>query len=72
MAYRAVGPFSFLCLGCFQKPLSLVRRSGVILVHNMNRRMADPASVKAITTNSGLETLFLLVRGGMRVTLKKR
>lgn len=59
-------------LDYLQKLLPLVRPGGLILAHNMNPRMADPEFVKAITTNSDLETLFYLEGGGMSVTLKKR
>jgi len=55
------------------KLLPLVRPGGLVLAHNMTPRMADPAYLKAITTNPALETLFLHKEGaGMAVTLKKR
>ena len=38
----------------------------------MNPRMADPAFLKAITTNPDVDTLFYLEGGGMSVSLKKR
>jgi hypothetical protein len=34
--------------------------------------MANPAFLKAITTDPGVETLFYTPGGGMSVTLKKR
>lgn len=49
--------------------LPLLRPGGVILAHNINPRMADPAYMEAITTNPELETV---VRGGMAITLKKK
>ncbi|MHB1036820.1 MAG: O-methyltransferase [Pirellulales bacterium] len=59
-------------LDYLQKVLPLVRPGGLILAHNMNPRMANPAFVKAITTNAELETLFYSDGGGVSVTLKKR
>ena len=59
-------------LDYLQKTLPLVRPGGVILAHNMNPRMADPAFLKAITTDPALETIFFMEGGGMSVTLKKR
>jgi len=38
----------------------------------MTPGMANPAFLKAITTNPDVETLFYLQGGGMSVTLKKR
>ncbi len=56
-----------------EKLLPQVRPGGLIVAHNMTRRMADPSYVKAITTNPELETLFLhMDRAGVGVTLKKR
>ena len=56
-----------------EKLLPLVRPGGLIIAHNMNKRMADPKYVKAITTNPDLETLILLREGaGVGVTMKKR
>jgi predicted O-methyltransferase YrrM len=49
--------------------LPLLRPGGVILAHNINPRMADPAFMTAITTNPNLETV---VRGGMSITVKKK
>jgi predicted O-methyltransferase YrrM len=48
--------------------LPLLRTNGLVLAHNINPQMADPAFMKAITTNPKLETV---VRGGMSITLKK-
>jgi caffeoyl-CoA O-methyltransferase len=56
-----------------KKLLPLVRPGGLIVAHNIDGRMADPAYIKAITTNPGLETSFLNVGGsGISLTLKKR
>ncbi len=53
--------------------LPLVRPGGLVVAHNMDRRMADPAYVKAITTNPELETVFVNVDGsGISISLKKR
>ncbi len=56
------------------KLLPLLRPGGLVLAHNMNPRMADPKYVEAITSNPGLETIFLNKSffGGVGVTLKKR
>ncbi|MHC4205683.1 MAG: O-methyltransferase [Planctomycetota bacterium] len=51
------------------KLLPLVRPGGLVLAHNINPRMADPNYMKAITTNTDLETI---VRSGMSITLKKK
>ena len=48
--------------------LPKLRKGGVIMAHNLNPRMADPAFMRAITTDPTLETD---VRGGMSITLKK-
>jgi predicted O-methyltransferase YrrM len=50
------------------KLMPLLRPGGLVLAHNINQRMADPAFMKAITTDPNLETV---VRGGMSITLKK-
>ncbi len=56
-----------------EKLVPLLRPGGLIIAHNMNSRQADPAYVKAITTNPDFETLFLLPEGtGVSVTMKKR
>jgi predicted O-methyltransferase YrrM len=55
------------------KLLPLVRPGGLIIAHNIDARMADPGYIKAITTNPGLESLFLNLGGsGISVTMKKR
>jgi len=55
------------------KLLPLVRPGGLIVAHNIDARMADPGYIKAITTNPGLETLFVNLGGsGISVTMKKR
>jgi predicted O-methyltransferase YrrM len=51
------------------KLLPLVRPGGLIVGHNINARQADPAFMKAITTNPALETV---VRSGVSLTLKKK
>ena len=55
-----------------QKLLSLLRPGGLIVAHNINRGMADPAFIKAITAEPKLETLFVSFGGGMSITMKKR
>jgi caffeoyl-CoA O-methyltransferase len=56
-----------------QKLLPIVRPGGLILSHNMNRPAPHPEFIKAITNDSGLETLFLNMHSaGMGVSLKKR
>jgi predicted O-methyltransferase YrrM len=56
------------------KLLPLLRPGGLVLAHNMDPRMADPKYVEAITSNPGLETIFLnkSMFGGVGVTLKKQ
>ena len=55
------------------KLLPLVRPGGLIVAHNMVRPAPDPAYLEAITTNPGLETVFLNMHAaGVGVTLKKR
>ncbi len=55
------------------KLLPLVRPGGLIIAHNMTPRMADPAYIKAITSDPRLETIFLNMQAaGVGVTLKKR
>lgn len=51
------------------KLLPLLRPGGVVLAHNINPRMADPAFMKRITEDPNLETV---VRGGMSISLKKK
>lgn len=53
--------------------LPLVRPGGLIVAHNINTQMADPAFIQAITTNPALDTTFLSIRGsGISLSLKKR
>jgi predicted O-methyltransferase YrrM len=56
-------------LDYLNKLLPLVRPGGLILAHNVD--MA-PDYVKAVTTNSDLETIFYMQGAGLGVTLKKR
>lgn len=56
-----------------KKLLPLVRPGGLVVAHNMNARMADPAYLKAITTNPDLETVFINMQtSGMGISMKKR
>ncbi|MBI3464372.1 MAG: O-methyltransferase [Planctomycetes bacterium] len=56
-----------------QKLLPLVRPGGLILAHNMHYPAPSQEYVKAVTTNPGLETVFLnMDAAGIGVTLKKR
>jgi predicted O-methyltransferase YrrM len=51
----------------------LVRPGGLIVAHNMRRPAPSPDYLKAITTNSELETVFLNMHAaGVGLTLKKR
>lgn len=51
----------------------LVRPGGLVVAHNMRFPPPDPAYVRAITTDPGLETVFLNMHdAGVGVTLKKR
>ena len=59
-------------LDYFEKLLPLVRPGGMLCAHNMNVRQADPAFVKAITSNPDVETLFYMQGGGMSISMKKR
>lgn len=60
-------------LDYLQKLLPLVKPGGLVVAHNMNRRMADPAYVKAITTDPALETVFInMESSGISVSMKKR
>jgi caffeoyl-CoA O-methyltransferase len=53
--------------------LPYVRPGGLILAHNMKRPAPNPRYVEAITTNSDLDTSFVLMDGaGVGITLKKR
>ena len=79
---RLRGPIDILFLDAdkagyidyLDKLLPLVRPGGLVLAHNMQPGMADPKYVEAITSNPGLETIFLnkSLVGGVGVTLKKR
>jgi len=51
------------------KLLPLIRPGGLVVAHNITPGMADPAYMKAITTNPDLETI---VRTGVGLTIKKR
>ena len=51
------------------KLLPLIRPGGLVIAHNITPGMADPAYMKAITTNPDLETI---VRTGVGLTIKKR
>ncbi len=55
-----------------EKLLPKLRPGGLVTAHNMNRRMADPRFLKAITEDPNLETLFYMQGGGLGITLKKR
>ena len=56
-----------------EKLLPLMRPGGLVLAHNMRRPAPHPAYLEAITTNPGLDTVFLHMQGaGIGVTLKKR
>jgi caffeoyl-CoA O-methyltransferase len=59
-------------LDYLHKLLPKVRPGGLIVAHNINPGMADPAYVEAITTNPELDTVFYSQGGGASVTLKKR
>jgi predicted O-methyltransferase YrrM len=56
------------------KLLPLVPPGGLVVAHNMQRNMADPRYLEAITSNPDLETIFLhkSLFGGVGVTMKKR
>jgi caffeoyl-CoA O-methyltransferase len=56
-------------LDYLDKMLPLVRRGGLILVHNVDSA-GDYA--RAVTSSPALETLFNTTSGGLAVTLKKR
>lgn len=60
-------------LDYLEKLLPLVRPGGLIVAHNVRPGQGDPGYLKAVTTDSKLETLFLHSEGaGVGVTLKKR
>lgn len=55
------------------KLLPQLRPGGLVIAHNIDPRMADPAFIKAITSNPELETIFLNQEtSGISVSLKKR
>lgn len=59
-------------LDYLQKLLPLVRPGGLILGHNVNMSSQMQDYIKAITTDSNLETVFQGQGQGLSVTLKKR
>jgi caffeoyl-CoA O-methyltransferase len=55
------------------KLLPLVRPGGLILGHDMRRPKPDPRYIKAITTNTNLDTSFIMMESfGISLTVKKR
>ena len=55
------------------KLLPLIRPGGLIVAHNITSGMADPAFVKAITSDKAVDTVFVNAgSGGISVSLKKR
>ena len=60
-------------LDYFNKLLPLMRPGGLIVAHNISSGMADPAFVKAITSDKSVDTVFVNAgSGGINVSLKKR
>jgi predicted O-methyltransferase YrrM len=60
-------------LDYLKKLLPLVRPGGLVVAHNMARPKPDPKYVEAITTDKGLETIFLNMHAaGVGLSLKKR
>ncbi len=60
-------------LDYLNKLLPKLRPGGLVIAHNMNRGQADPAFLKAVTTNPALETLFISTgSAGIGVSMKKR
>ncbi|MDH7503139.1 MAG: O-methyltransferase [Verrucomicrobiota bacterium] len=56
-----------------EKLLPLLRPGGMVVAHNIDSQLADPAYVRAITTNAALDTVFIDIKGsGISLTLKKR
>lgn len=56
-----------------QKLVPLIRPGGLVVAHNIDRSMADPKYIKAITTDPKLESVFVSAGGsGISITLKKR
>ncbi len=59
-------------LDYLNKLLPLVRPGGLVVAHNIDPGMADPAYIKAITTNANLDSVFVTTgSGGISVSLKK-
>jgi len=60
-------------LDYFNKLLPLMRPGGLIVAHNISSSMADPAFVKAITSDKSVDTVLVNAgSGGISVSLKKR
>lgn len=60
-------------LDYLNKLLPLVRPGGLVIAHNMRFPRPDPKYLEAVTTNPGLETIFLhMEAAGVGVTMKKR
>ena len=60
-------------LDYFNKLLPLIRPGGLIVAHNISGGMADPAFIKAITSDKSVDTVFVNAgSGGISVSLKKR
>lgn len=56
-----------------EKLLPLLRPGGLVVAHNIDSQLADPAYIRAITTNAALDTVFIDIKGsGISLTLKKR
>ncbi|MHC4995963.1 MAG: O-methyltransferase [Planctomycetota bacterium] len=56
-----------------EKLLPLVRPGGIIIGHNMHRPAPSPEYIEDITTDPGLETVFLNMHSsGLSLTMKKR
>jgi caffeoyl-CoA O-methyltransferase len=60
-------------LDYLEKLLPRLRAGGLVVAHNMASPPPDPAYLRAITTDTALETVFLSMdAAGIGVTLKKR
>jgi predicted O-methyltransferase YrrM len=60
-------------LDYLKKLRPLVRPGGLIVAHNMARPRPDPRYVEAVTTDKGLDTIFLnMDAAGVGLSLKKR
>lgn len=56
-----------------KKLIPLIRPGGLVVAHNMDRAMADPNYIKAITTDPKLDSVFVNAgASGISITLKKR